>query len=54
MCGRYTNFVGEFSDLRLTWNVDSIPLLKPRYNLAPSQQAPVIVQADGKTTIELF
>jgi putative SOS response-associated peptidase YedK len=39
----------------LTCKVDSeISLLKPRYNIAPSQEAPVIVQADGKRTIELF
>jgi putative SOS response-associated peptidase YedK len=45
MCGRYTFFPGEFSDLRLIWKVDDdIPLLKPRYNIAPSQEAPVIVQ----------
>jgi putative SOS response-associated peptidase YedK len=54
MGGRYTYFPGEFSDLRLTWKVDSIPLLKPRYNIAPSQEAPVIVQADGKRTLTLF
>jgi putative SOS response-associated peptidase YedK len=55
MCGRYTYFPGEFSDLRLTWQVDEdIPLLKPRYNIAPSQEAPVIVEADRKRTIELF
>jgi putative SOS response-associated peptidase YedK len=48
-------FPGEFSDLRLTWKVDGeIPLLKPRYNIAPSQEAPVIVQADGRRRIELF
>jgi putative SOS response-associated peptidase YedK len=55
MCGRYTYFPGEFSDLRLTWKVDSeIPLLKPRYNIAPSQEGPVIVEGDGKRSIELF
>jgi putative SOS response-associated peptidase YedK len=54
MCGRYTYFPGEFSDLRLSWDVDSIPLLRPRFNIAPSQEAPVIVQADGKRTLELF
>ena len=32
----------------------SIPLLKPRYNIAPTQEAPVIVQADGKRTVKLF
>jgi putative SOS response-associated peptidase YedK len=55
MCGRYTYFPGEFSDLRLTWNVDGdIPLLKTRHNIAPSQEAPVVVEADGKRSIELF
>jgi putative SOS response-associated peptidase YedK len=48
MCGRYTYFPGEFSDLRLTWKVDEVFGLKPRYNIAPSQDAPVIVQSDGK------
>ena len=54
MCGRYTYFPSEFSDLRLTWNVDEIFGLTPRYNIAPTQEAPVIVQADGKRTVELF
>ena len=56
MCGRYTYFPREFSDLRLTWNVDEVfgLDLKPRYNIAPTQQAPVIVQAAGKPTLELF
>jgi putative SOS response-associated peptidase YedK len=56
MCGRYTYFRGEFSDLRLTWNVDEVfgLNLKPRYNIAPTHEAPVIVQADGMRTIELF
>ena len=54
MCGRYTYFPREFSDLRLAWDVDKVFGLKPRYNIAPSQQAPVIVQVDGKRTLELF
>jgi putative SOS response-associated peptidase YedK len=55
MCGRYTYFPGEFSDLRLTWKVDGeILLLKPRYNIAPGQEAPVIVETNGKRSIELF
>ena len=54
MCGRYTFFPREFSDLRVTWNVDEVFGLKPRYNIAPTQEAPVIVQANGKRTIELF
>jgi putative SOS response-associated peptidase YedK len=54
MCGRYTYFPREFSDLRLTWNVDEVFVLKPRYNIAPTQEAPVIVQGAGKRTLELF
>ena len=34
MCGRYTNFPRKFSDLRLTWKVDSIPILRARFNIA--------------------
>ena len=40
MCGRYTYFPREFSDLRLTWNVDEIVGLKPRYNIAPTKKRP--------------
>ena len=29
MCGRYTYFPREFSDLRLTWDVDEVFGLKP-------------------------
>ena len=54
MCGRYTYFPREFSDLRLTWDVDEVFGLKPRYNIAPTQQAPVIVRANGKRALELF
>ena len=54
MCGRYTYFPGEFSDLRVAWNVDEIFGLTLRYNIAPTQEAPVIVQAEGKRIIELF
>ena len=54
MCGRYRYFPSEFSDLRLTWNLDEVFGLKPRYNIAPTQEAPVIVQAAGKRTLELF
>ena len=45
MCSRYTYFSSEFSDLRLTWDVNEVFDLKPRYNIAPTQEAPVIVHA---------
>ena len=54
MCGRYTYFPSEFSDLRLTWNVDEVFDLKPRYNIAPTQEASVIVQAAESEPSELF
>jgi putative SOS response-associated peptidase YedK len=56
MCGRYAYFPREFSDLRLTWNVDEVfgLYLKPRYNIAPTQEAPVIVQSARKRTLKLF
>ncbi len=41
MCGQYKVTPGEFSDLRLRFNLKEIPLFKPRYNIAPTQQAPV-------------
>ena len=48
MCGRYTYFPKEFADLRIRWNLDpDLPLLQPRYNIAPSHEAPVIVSAEG-------
>ena len=46
MCGRYTN-TGEIRDIRIQFNLDEIFSLFPRYNIAPGQNAPVIVNADG-------
>jgi len=54
MCGRYKVTPGEFSDLKLRFNLEEIPLFKPRYNIAPTQQAPVIANADGANRVELF
>ncbi len=45
MCGRYTLAPGqgdwEFADVRVQWDG------KPRYNIAPSQRAPVIITERG-------
>jgi putative SOS response-associated peptidase YedK len=55
LCGRYTYVPKEFSELRIRWKLDrDLPLLKPRYNIAPSQDAPVIVSVDGVRSGELF
>ncbi len=55
MCGRYTYYPGEFHDLRIRWTLDNeFPSLRPRYNIAPSQQAPVIANIDGNNRLEMF
>jgi putative SOS response-associated peptidase YedK len=47
MCGRFTASF-EFREIKLLLNVQrDLPLLAPRYNIAPSQEVPVIVQNDG-------
>jgi putative SOS response-associated peptidase YedK len=47
MCGRFTASF-EFREIKLLFNVQrDFPLLSPRYNIAPSQEAAVIVQNDG-------
>ena len=47
MCGRFTASF-EFREIKLLFNLQrGIPLLIPRYNIAPSQEVPVIVQNDG-------
>ena len=47
MCGRYAVTPGEFSDLRMRFNLEEITLFKPRYNIAPTQQAPVVTNREG-------
>jgi putative SOS response-associated peptidase YedK len=47
MCGRFTTSF-EFREIKLLFNLQrDIPLLIRRYNIAPSQEVPVIVQNDG-------
>ena len=47
MCGRFTGSF-EFREIKRLFNVQrDIPLLAPRYNTAPSQEVPVIIQTGG-------
>jgi putative SOS response-associated peptidase YedK len=47
MCGRFTASF-EFREIKLLFKLQrDIPLLLRRYNIAPSQEVPVIVQNDG-------
>lgn len=53
MCGRYTQTKGPY-DIRLQLNIDDfLREITPRYNIAPGQQAPVIVN-DGRIAIRLM
>ena len=54
MCGRYS-FAKDLSELAAL--IDFIcraPFFAPRYNIAPRQQAPVIVRAKGQTEAKLM
>jgi putative SOS response-associated peptidase YedK len=43
MCGRFTASF-EFREIKLLFNLQrDIPLLSPRYNIALSQEVPVII-----------
>lgn len=47
MCGRYTQ-TGDIQQLRLHFDIDTVmEAPQPRYNIAPSQVAPVIVWDNG-------
>ena len=46
MCGRFTTTF-EFREIKLLFNLQrDFPSFKPRYNIAPSQDVPVIVRTD--------
>jgi putative SOS response-associated peptidase YedK len=47
MCGRFTASF-EFREIKVRYNLGrDLPLFARRYNIAPSQEVPVIVQEDG-------
>jgi putative SOS response-associated peptidase YedK len=51
MCGRITTTF-EFSEIRVRWNLQGdLPLLPPRYNIAPTQSLPEIVNDNGARRI---
>jgi putative SOS response-associated peptidase YedK len=50
MCGRYDYHPKDFSDLRIRFDLDgNLRLFKPRFNIAPSQEAPVIMNCEGRS-----
>ena len=47
MCGPFTASFG-FREIKLLFNLQlGIPLVTPGYNIAPSQEVPVIVHSNG-------
>ena len=55
MCGRYGFAPGEFREIKLRCNIGGdIPPFNSRYNIAPTQQAPVIANLDGTNHVKLF
>jgi putative SOS response-associated peptidase YedK len=55
MCGRYDYFPGEFSDLRIRFNLDQdLPLFKGSFNVAPGQEVPVIIREEGRNKVKLM
>ena len=54
MCGRYSaaGTLDEFAKL-IGFSV-RVPFFGPRYNIAPRQQAPVIVMDKGEPTMKLM
>lgn len=54
MCGRFT-YATEFRDIRIRFDLErDIPLFSPRYNIAPGQDAPVIVNPEGAPDLRLM
>ena len=47
MCGRYT-LTADAASIQLAFNLGSIPDWQPRYNIAPSQLAPVITGKNAR------
>src|SRR5882757_1843643 len=58
MCGRYTltrnEQIVEDLEAALEVSASADPWWKPRFNVAPTQPAPVVVQRGGARTIELM
>jgi len=48
MCGRYT-LTAEPEVIQKTFDLDTVPDMRPRYNIAPSQKVPVITNNQPKS-----
>jgi putative SOS response-associated peptidase YedK len=55
MCGRYTLHLDDLSELRVLLGVQRvlIPSWQPRYNIAPTQPAPVVLPDEQRTLLAM-
>ena len=54
MCGRFTASF-EFREIKVRYKLQGdLPLLPRRYNIAPSQEVPVIIQNGGKNELKIM
>lgn len=53
MCGRYS-LTAPASEIAEIFEVDVLPEILPRYNIAPSQDVPVVLQSDGIRSAAMF
>ena len=52
MCGRFTASF-EFRKIKVRWNLQrDFPLFTPHYNIAPSQELPVIVRNEDRNEVK--
>lgn len=53
MCGRFA-LTAPASDIAEIFQVDVLPEVLPRYNVAPTTQVPCVVEEDGERKVEMF
>jgi|SRR5215204_5159470 len=52
MCGRYS-IIDDIKDIGKYFRVtNTLPAFPPSYNVAPTQQLPVVLERDGKRVLE--
>src|SRR5215510_11928322 len=52
MCGRFSSFT--FREIKVRWNLQGDFSFAPRYNIAPSQEVPVIVRGNQRNEAKLM
>ena len=53
MCGRYS-LTSPLEALRALFGFEEKPNLQPRFNIAPTQEVPVVREEDGKRHLRLL